>query len=105
MNQFELFCLIYYALDAIWEKTGSGELGDYLSAANPFLFSGKGSADPAVFAEFCQMVPDCVPLENSFEEAEKYVNSLNSFEVAEAFKSYSKEAFLSAAADYMANPH
>ena len=39
MNQFELFCMIFYVLDAAWDETKDPELGNFLSGANPFLFS------------------------------------------------------------------
>lgn len=40
MNKFELFCLIYFALDSEWDKTQNEELGNYLSDANPFFVCG-----------------------------------------------------------------
>ena len=38
MNQFELFCMVYYVLDAEWDESKDAQLGDFLSRANPFLF-------------------------------------------------------------------
>ena len=43
MNKFELFCLIFFALDNEWDKTQNEELGNYLSDANPFLFADIGN--------------------------------------------------------------
>ena len=69
MNKFELFCMIFFALDADWDETKDSTIGEYLSSANPFLFEDTGSADPAVFDQFCNNVPDNIVVclnENSF---------------------------------------
>ncbi len=39
MNQFELFTMIFYVLNAKWDETKDEILGDLLSNANPFLFN------------------------------------------------------------------
>lgn len=45
---------MYFTLNYVWDglaKPGNG-LSEYLSDANPFLFKGRGSADPAIWLEF-----------------------------------------------------
>ena len=64
MAQFELFCAVFYALDAVWEKTGgeqfrkSGfeddtvqneDLRQFLSDANPFLWRHKPQQTPQCY--------------------------------------------------------
>lgn len=51
---YAAFIAMYYALDAAYDAIGEEELRRYLSDANPFLFKGEGSADPAVYAELEQ---------------------------------------------------
>lgn len=46
MNKFELFCMIFYVLDAEWDESKDPILGEFLSSANPFLFEGLSSAVP-----------------------------------------------------------
>ena len=78
MNKFELYSMIFYALDAQWEESENQELGDFLSRANPFLFADEGSADPAVYADFCSRIPEAIPIEKSYEIAREYVQTLGS---------------------------
>lgn len=54
VTAYAAFIAMYYALDAAYDAIGDEELRRYLSDANPFLFKGEGSADPAVYAEFEQ---------------------------------------------------
>ncbi|MDD6694013.1 MAG: hypothetical protein PUE38_06580 [Olsenella sp.] len=47
------FVAMYQALDAAFDEHPSSErLREFASEANPFLWKGKGSADPAVYIEF-----------------------------------------------------
>ncbi|MEE1274734.1 MAG: hypothetical protein UHI81_09575 [Olegusella sp.] len=46
------YLTIYYALDAAYAAHPSESLNEYLSEANPDLWEGKGSADPAVWHGF-----------------------------------------------------
>ena len=48
MNKFELFSMIYYALNNYWKENKSEELTSFLSDMNPFLFDDIGSAVPSV---------------------------------------------------------
>ena len=71
MTQFELFCTIFFALDSVWEKNGgkqyresvfrnytiqNEDLRMFLSDANPFLWDGEISADPAMYEDFRQII-------------------------------------------------
>ena len=61
--------------------------GEYLSGANPFLFADIGSADPAVFTHFCEVVTDNITVANSYSLAQKYINDLNNESITKAFYS------------------
>ena len=90
MNRFELFTMIFYVLDAEWDKAKNEVLGDCLSAANPFLFQDESSADPSIFADFCIQVPENVSIEESYDFAKKYVKSLGRQEITSAFDTINK---------------
>lgn len=105
MNQFELFCMIFYVLDADWDDTKDAVLGEYLSGANPFLFADIGSADPAIFTEFCEVIKQDITVENSYSLAEKYIAKLNNKNITRAFYSISKEDWLESLSDYLAQEH
>lgn len=105
MNTFELFCLIFYALDAAWDESKNEELGDYLSSANPFLFKDIGSANPEVYERFQAMLPAKVSLEDSFDLAIEYVNTLGSPFIPEILQKIGKNRWNECAEAYLSSPH
>lgn len=52
LTAHKAFVAMFYALDAAYDDNHDRDLGSFLSAANPFLFKGEGSADVAVYDEF-----------------------------------------------------
>lgn len=87
MNRWVLFVMIFFYLDAYWDEHQTDELGDICSSMNPFLFEGIGSADPAIWSEFCDEYEDKeYSLEESYEIAKKYVATLNSEEAVKAME-------------------
>lgn len=106
MNKFELFSLIFFALDAQWDNTPNDALGDYLSDANPFLFTDIGSADSACYDDFCKFVSkNNIELKNSYKIAKNYVENLDIVDVAEAFAKTDETQWLAAAKKYLSSPH
>lgn len=92
MTKFELFVMIYYALDAYYEENVSEEINNFLSDMCPFTFADEGSADPAVYDEFCDFIKvDKVEIEDSFEMACKYIKWINQPYVTIAFEWVTKE--------------
>ena len=77
MTPFDLYCAIYYALDAAWDETHNEQLGEFLSSANPFLFTGTNSAVPAVYTQFCQIVTVPITPDDSYALAHSYIQTLN----------------------------
>ena len=105
MNQFELFCMIFYVLDAAWDETKDPELGNFLSGANPFLFSDIGSADPSVFRRFCETTEITIPIENSYVTARDYIASLKSDALTRAFSTIDEKEWVSCTGAYLAQAH
>lgn len=64
VDAYKAYVTMFYALDAAYDENNSNELGQFLSAANPFLFKDEGSADIAVYEGFRADYP------NDAEEAE-----------------------------------
>ena len=85
MNKFELFCMIFFALDADWDETKDSTIGEYLSSANPFLFEDIGSADSSVYSDFCNCISEPILIESSYSEAVKYLKSLGNQKIVDAF--------------------
>ena len=105
MNKFELFCMIFFVLDAEWDETKDQELGSFLSSANPFLFKDIGSAVPWVYSEFCQMIPEKITVENSYGIALEYIKSLHNNVVSKAFSTIDKKEWIECVNDYLSEEH
>ena len=109
MNQFELFCLVYFALDSVWDNSRNKNLGQFLSDVNPFLLLDVGSADPAMFIEFCEFFPKKeFSIEESYTIANEYINRLDYYysdSVRDAWKSINQEKWIEAAKKYLSQPH
>ena len=105
MNAFELFCLIFYALDAVWNENENKELGNYLSDANPFLFKDIGSANPEIYESFRMMIPSHISLKDSFDLANAYVHTLGSDFISNAFQNIGKSKWEECAKIYLSSPH
>ena len=53
MNNFELFTMMYFTLDAQYKNYEQDEdFANFLSSLDPFLWEDCSSGDPAYFSEF-----------------------------------------------------
>lgn len=105
MNKFELFCMIFYALDASSDNSRSEILINYLSDANPFLFADNGSAVPEIYNYFCDVIQENITIENSYDLAVKYIEALGKKDISEAFYRISKDDWISSVNAYLSAPH
>lgn len=105
MNKFELFCMMFYALDAEWDESQNAILGEFLSSANPFLFDGLGSAVPEIYENFCAHITEPVTVENSYDKALNYTKFLHNDVVFKAFQSISKDEWIESTLDYLSHEH
>ena len=105
MNKFELYCMIFYFLDAEYDENKSKALGDFLSGANPFLFTDIGSADPAVYVDFSNKIPEKITLENSLSIASEYIDSLNNDVVSLAFDDVNQDEWFKCVKEYLLSEH
>ncbi len=105
MNPFELYCMVFFVLDAEWDKTHNAELGAFLSSANPFLYEDIGSAIPEIFENFCRTVSGNVPVEESYNVAKEYIRSLKSDRLLSIFAKIDRDAWKKAAREYLRSEH
>ncbi len=105
MNKFELFCMIFYVLDAEWDENKNPVLGEFLSSANPFLFDGLSSAVPEIYDKFASYITEPLTVENSYDKALSYINYLHNDIITKAFESVSKEEWIKSTLDYLAHDH
>ena len=101
MSKYELFCMIFYVLDAEWDESNNAELGQFLSGANPFLFKETGSADPAIYQRFCEIVPNAISVENSYSIARKYICSLHNKIITSSFLSIDEAEWKECVKEYL----
>lgn len=105
MNKFELFTMIYYALNHYWKENKSEELTSFLSDMNPFLFDDIGSAIPSVYDEYCLLVNEDIAIENSFNIAGEYIKSLGLQAVTDAFRWVQEDDWKAQCVKYMSSDH
>ena len=80
MTKKIVFIAMYRALDCLFDETQREDLGNYLSEANPYLFTDRKSADPAVYAGFSNcydkyFTDDDITSEKSYSFVRKYLLS------------------------------
>ncbi len=105
MNKFELYCMVFYVLDAEWDESKNAELGAFLSGANPFHFADIGSADPMVYAHFCENISGEITIENSYSIASEYITGLGSEVISAAFFTIDEREWIESVKDYLSQDH
>ncbi|MDO4939934.1 MAG: hypothetical protein Q4E54_08265 [Lachnospiraceae bacterium] len=106
MNKFELFSLIYYALEKYSKDNPLEERENFLSGMSPFTFDDIGSADPEIYEDFCIFVrQDKFDISDSFLVAKQYVESIKMPIINEAFSWVSDEKWEEAARKYLSKNH
>ena len=106
MNKFELFTLIYFWLNRYYKNETDDRIINQLSEMNPFIWADIGSADPAVYSEYCSFFGDRpISLENSLEIAREYVQTIDYVDVTEAFGNITEAEWLRGCTEYLASEH
>ena len=109
MNKFELFTIVFYWLDAYYDDSTDDRLINQLSDMNPFIWKDIGSADPAVYIEFCEFVGDReITIENSLDIAKEYVESIDYADMTAAFDDLSDEdikRWMAGCEEYLSSDH
>jgi len=105
MKQFELFTMIYYILDDVWDESKDYDLGQFLSGANPFLFEDIGSAVPDIYEDFKTKIPSIIDIGDSYKVAVEYMKSVESGKYLNAFLSVSEDEWIECVKDYLSEPH
>lgn len=107
MNEYELFTMIYFVLDAYFEKDIEDPfISTVLSDMNPFVWADKGSADPAMYSEYLEFLNGrAITLENSFDIAKEYVKTIDFADVTAAFEEMSENDWMNYCKKYLSEPH
>lgn len=105
MNQFELFSMIFYVLDDVWDDSKDYDLGQFLSSANPFLFSDIGSADPYIYEDFKTKTSSTIKIKDSYKIAVDYIKSVEDGKFLNVFLTISEEEWTESVNDYLSEPH
>ena len=91
-KQHDYYVLLNYVLDSICDENRGGDLSLFLSDANPFLFKGLDSADPAVYDDFEAICKEHKnDLGNGYKIAKDFVNKKCPQCVKDAFSDVTEE--------------
>ena len=106
MNKFELFTMIFYALDLYYDEHQSDELGRFLSEMSPFTFVQIGSADPAVYDEFRKFIGDRkITVDNSYSLAIEYTRNIKDVDVYTPVSEVSENKWIEGCKKYLETEH
>ena len=105
MNKYELYCMVFYVLDAEWDENKNPQLGEFLSGANPLLFDDIGSADPTIYEKFCEIVNGNITVENSYGIASKQISELGNEVVSSAFSTINENEWVECVKDFLSSEH
>ena len=107
MNEFELFTLIFFVLDAYYDPdTCDSMINTFVSGLCPFTFEDIGSADPAEYDDYREFLNGReISIDNSFEIAKEYINQIEFVDVREAFEAMTEDEWKKGAKKYLSEPH
>ena len=107
MNEFELFTMIYYALDAYYgTKIEDVFICTVISDMNPFIWADIGSADPAMYSEYIDFINGrTITIDNSLDIAKEYLKTIDYADVTAALKDMTTEEWSSYCRKYLAESH
>ena len=107
MNEFELYTMIYFTLDAYYEDDIEDTfINTVLSDMNPFVWADIGSADPAMYSEYLDFLGGrTITLDNSLSIAKAYVKTIEFADVTAAFDEMTEERWIDYCKKYMSEPH
>ena len=104
MKCLDVFILLFYGLDNIYDKQPNEVLGNFLSGMNPFLFKDKGSAIPDIYNKFKKSFEkrfknECSEIEGYYF-VKDYIDKIKIAELREAFEKISLEEWIAATKIY-----
>ena len=106
MNKFELFTLIYFWLNNYYKDVDDDMIVNQLSEMDPFIWTDIGSADPAVYSEYCAFLGERkISLENSLSIAKEYVKNIDYVDITEAFENIDPAEWMRGCKEYLASDH
>lgn len=106
MNNFELFTMIYFWLDNYYYDETNSSISNQISEMNPFLWDDIGSADPAVYHDFCTFIAGReITIGNSLDIAREYIKTIDHVDMSEAFDIIDNEKWMNACEEYLAEEH
>lgn len=106
MNEFELFTMIFYAVDLYYDSNPSDELGAFLGMMSPFTFKEVDSADSAIFSDFCSFINGRkITIDNSLKYAIDYAKTVKYCDIVVAFNGITTAQWKAACEDYLGKQH
>ena len=102
MTKYELFAMIFYALDAYYEEDVPEDINNFLGDMCPFTFADENSADPVVYEDYCEFIGNKeISLENSFLLAKEYISQIKDLDLKEAFDDLTEEFWIQGCKEFL----
>ena len=106
MDEFELFTMIFFAIDSYYEDNPSEGMKVFLGMMSPFTFKEADSADSAIFAEFKKFINGrTITVDNSLDLAKEYAKIVSYCDITVAFNDITQTRWVDACNDYLSRPH
>ena len=107
MNNFELFSLIFFMLNACWEDNKDENLAHFLSEMNPYLWEEEMSADPAWYEEFKDFMRNkTIGTDNGFQLAKEFLKSIEFYKDLDKYlDEYDQDGWNDAMYQLLNQPH
>jgi hypothetical protein len=96
MSTFEIFNLMYLVLEELNEENKDENVSTYLSEANPYIWEGENSGDPAVFYEFKKSFEEKGSFDDyGYDFIVDYLTNIDYYEgLIEIFKTLTREEYV-----------
>lgn len=102
MTKYELFAMIFFALDAYYEEDVPEDINNFLGDMCPFTFADENSADPVVYEDYCEFIGNKeISLENSFLLAKEYISQIKDLDLKEAFDDLTEEFWIQGCKEFL----
>lgn len=96
MSIFLIFNLMYLVLEELNEENKSDNLSTFLSEANPYIWEGENSGDPAVYSDFKKKFEEKgTYADYGYDFIVEYLTNIDYYKgLIDAFKTINKEEYI-----------
>ena len=95
MKIFTIYNLMFLILEELYEETKNENLNTFLSEANPYVWEGENSGDPAIYSHFKLNFKDENYVDYAYDYIVDFLSNQKYYDgIVDIFKSLSKEEYV-----------